>query len=69
MDTPHYLPVYFSNITLRFLPVLDLVIHRCLELLPQNKWLELLLEHIGPLYKFHGNSEMLLFLISFETRS
>ncbi|XP_064625436.1 mediator of RNA polymerase II transcription subunit 23-like [Lineus longissimus] len=48
------LPVYFGNVCLRFLPVLDIVIHRFLEL-PSglSKSLETLFEHLGGLYKFH----------------
>lgn len=48
-----YLPVYFGNVCLRFLPVFDIVIHRFLELPPVIKSLETLLEHLGGLYKFH----------------
>ncbi|XP_014240192.1 mediator of RNA polymerase II transcription subunit 23 [Cimex lectularius] len=48
------LPVYFGNVCLRFLPVFDIVIHRCLELTPQvAKSLETLLDLLGSLYKFH----------------
>jgi len=35
--------------------VFDIVIHRYLELPPVTKSLETLLEHLGCLYKFHGN--------------
>uniref|UniRef100_A0A8C2FL38 Mediator of RNA polymerase II transcription subunit 23 n=1 Tax=Cyprinus carpio TaxID=7962 RepID=A0A8C2FL38_CYPCA len=49
-----YLPIYFSNVCLRFLPVFDIVIHRFLELLPVSKSLETLLDHLGGLYKFHA---------------
>ncbi|KAJ8008996.1 hypothetical protein DPEC_G00084220 [Dallia pectoralis] len=49
----HYLPIYFGNVCLRFLPVFDIVIHRFLELLPVSKSLETLLDHLGGLYKFH----------------
>ncbi|KAL4675847.1 hypothetical protein H8959_009992 [Pygathrix nigripes] len=48
-----YLPIYFGNVCLRFLPVFDIVIHRFLELLPVSKSLETLLDHLGGLYKFH----------------
>ncbi|KAM7295580.1 mediator of RNA polymerase II transcription subunit 23 [Ixodes scapularis] len=49
-----YLPVYFGNICLRFLPVMDIVIHRFLELHPvATISVESLLEHLGCLYKFH----------------
>lgn len=50
------LPVYFGNVCLRFLPVLDIVIHRYLEvqLPPVNKTLEVILDLLGCLYKFHG---------------
>ncbi|XP_046734323.1 mediator of RNA polymerase II transcription subunit 23 [Diprion similis] len=47
------LPVYFGNVCLRFLPVFDIVIHRYLEIPPVTKSLEILLEHLGCLYKFH----------------
>lgn len=48
-----YFPVYFSNICLRFLPVIDVLIHRFIELpnVPMN--LESLLDRLGCLYKFH----------------
>lgn len=50
------LTVYFGNACLRFLPVLDIVIHRFLEMpmTSVNKTLEVLLDHLGCLYKFHG---------------
>lgn len=53
------LPVYFGNVCLRFIPVLDIVIHRFLEMLVNtvNKTLEVILEHLGCLYKFHGEYE------------
>ncbi|TKS76045.1 Mediator of RNA polymerase II transcription subunit 23 [Collichthys lucidus] len=51
---PQYLPIYFGNVCLRFLPVFDIVIHRFLELLPVSKSLETLLDHLGGLYKFHA---------------
>lgn len=54
---PQYLPIYFGNVCLRFLPVFDIVIHRFLELLPVSKSLETLLDHLGGLYKFHGEGE------------
>ncbi|XP_015604323.1 mediator of RNA polymerase II transcription subunit 23 isoform X1 [Cephus cinctus] len=47
------LPVYFGNVCLRFLPVFDIVVHRYLEIPPVSKSLEILLEHLGCLYKFH----------------
>uniref|UniRef100_A0A3Q3JPP4 Mediator of RNA polymerase II transcription subunit 23 n=1 Tax=Monopterus albus TaxID=43700 RepID=A0A3Q3JPP4_MONAL len=50
---PQYLPIYFGNVCLRFLPIFDIVIHRFLELLPVSKSLETLLDHLGGLYKFH----------------
>ncbi|XP_072045774.1 mediator of RNA polymerase II transcription subunit 23-like [Amphiura filiformis] len=54
LSTPqHYLPIYFSNVCLRFLPVFDILIHRFLELPPVSKSLETLLDHLGGLYKFH----------------
>eukprot|EP00795_Rhopilema_esculentum_P007477 gene7477-13251_t len=48
-----YLPMYFGNVCLRFLPVFDIVIHRFLELPPVSKSLESLLDTLGSLYKFH----------------
>ncbi|OQR66851.1 mediator of RNA polymerase II transcription subunit 23-like [Tropilaelaps mercedesae] len=52
----HYLPVYFGNICLRFLPVMDIVIHRLIEL-PMNTSssvsVESMLDHLGVLYRFH----------------
>uniref|UniRef100_H2YVM5 Mediator of RNA polymerase II transcription subunit 23 n=1 Tax=Ciona savignyi TaxID=51511 RepID=H2YVM5_CIOSA len=60
LSRPTY-STYFSNITLRFLPVLDIVIHRCLELPPSSKSLETLLEHLGLLYKFHDQPVTYLF--------
>ncbi|CAN7945661.1 unnamed protein product, partial [Ixodes pacificus] len=57
-----YLPVYFGNICLRFLPVMDIVIHRFLELHPvATISVESLLEHLGCLYKFHGAGATLSF--------
>ncbi|XP_055535725.1 mediator of RNA polymerase II transcription subunit 23 [Wyeomyia smithii] len=48
------LPVYFGNVCLRFLPVLDITIHRYLEVPPtMSKTLDVLLDHLGSLYKFH----------------
>ncbi|XP_022708569.1 mediator of RNA polymerase II transcription subunit 23-like isoform X1 [Varroa jacobsoni] len=52
----HYLPVYFGNICLRFLPVMDIVIHRLIELPVNNSTtvsVESLLDHLGLLYRFH----------------
>lgn len=50
------LPVYFSNVCLRFLPVLDVVIHRFIELPIQHvhQILDVILDHLSILYKFHG---------------
>lgn len=47
------LPVLFGNVCLRFLPVFDIVIHRYLEITAVRKSLEILLDHLGCLYKFH----------------
>ncbi|KAL5016931.1 hypothetical protein ScPMuIL_006520 [Solemya velum] len=49
-----YLPMYFGNLCLRFIPVLDILIHRLLEM-PNSKFqfVETILEHLGGLYKFH----------------
>ncbi|KAH3697073.1 hypothetical protein DPMN_084558 [Dreissena polymorpha] len=48
-----YLPVYFGNICLRFIPVLDILIHRLVEMVAVQKFLESILDNIGGLYKFH----------------
>jgi mediator of RNA polymerase II transcription subunit 23 len=37
-----------------YLQVFDLVIHRFIELPPIGKQIEMLLESLGGLYKFHG---------------
>ncbi|KFB44984.1 AGAP006046-PA-like protein [Anopheles sinensis] len=48
------LPVYFGNVCLRFLPVLDIIVHRYLEVPTQlSKTLDVILDHLGSLYKFH----------------
>lgn len=51
------LPVFFGNVCLRFLPVLDIVVHRHLEVPIHaiDKSLEILLDHLGCLYKFHDH--------------
>ncbi|KAK3781044.1 hypothetical protein RRG08_046348 [Elysia crispata] len=65
-----YLPVYFGNVCLRFIPVLDIIIHRFLELGQMQKSLEIILEHIGGLYKFHDHPITYLYntLFYFEKR-
>ncbi|CAB4065619.1 MED23 [Lepeophtheirus salmonis] len=45
------LPVYFSNVCLRFIPVFDIVVHRFLELPPVAKSLETLIDHFSPSLK------------------
>ncbi|KAF8792022.1 Mediator of RNA polymerase II transcription like protein [Argiope bruennichi] len=52
-----YLPVYFGNVCLRFLPVMDIVIHRFLELPTVSISVEGLLDTLGCLYKFHALPE------------
>uniref|UniRef100_A0A1A9V0S8 Mediator of RNA polymerase II transcription subunit 23 n=1 Tax=Glossina austeni TaxID=7395 RepID=A0A1A9V0S8_GLOAU len=49
------LPVYFSNVCLRFLPVPDVFIHRFIELPIQHvhQILEVILNYLSILYKFH----------------
>jgi mediator of RNA polymerase II transcription subunit 23 len=49
------LPVYFGNVCLRFLPVLDIIIHRYLEMQIDTvaQSLESVLKTLGLLYKFH----------------
>ncbi|KAF2353316.1 Mediator complex subunit Med23 [Trinorchestia longiramus] len=49
------LPIYFTNVCLRFLPVLDIIIHRFLEVHQVHKRLEMVLEQLGSLYKFHDH--------------
>ena len=54
-QTYQSLPVYFSNVCLRFLPVFDLMIQRFLEcphMLGDS--IGLILDQMGSLYKFHG---------------
>lgn len=55
--------MYFGNVCLRFLPVLDIVIHRFLEahMNTPNKPLEIILKHMGCLYKFHGTHKNIPF--------
>ncbi|KAL3868089.1 hypothetical protein ACJMK2_040926 [Sinanodonta woodiana] len=48
-----YLPVYFGNVCLRFIPVLDILIHRLIEMPSVAKFLDNILDHLGTLYKFH----------------
>lgn len=45
--------------------VLDIVIHRFLELPPVGKSLENILEHLGGLYKFHGEHTAMIAPSSF----
>lgn len=63
------LPVYFGNVCLRFLPVFDIVVHRYLEIPPVIKSLEILLEHLGCLYKFHGMCQIKLYRFNKTERS
>ena len=54
LSSPHQtLPIYFTNVCLRFLPVLDIIIHRFLEVVQIHKSLDNILEQLGMLYKFH----------------
>lgn len=55
IDSVQQLPVYFGNVCLRLIPVIDIIIHRLLEILTPtlHKTLEFLLDHLGSLYKFH----------------
>lgn len=48
-------PVCFGNVCLRFLPVLDVVIHRLIEFSTNQtmKALENILDSVGCLYKYH----------------
>jgi mediator of RNA polymerase II transcription subunit 23 len=48
-----YLPVYFSNICLRFIPVIDIIIHKFIEVPAAPISIEKLLDSCGCLYKFH----------------
>ncbi|KAL1517084.1 hypothetical protein ABEB36_000893 [Hypothenemus hampei] len=45
---------YFGNVCLRLLPVFDIVVHRFIEIVQVQKSLEILLDHLGCLYKFHN---------------
>ena len=64
------LPIYFTNVCLRFLPVLDIIIHRFLEVQQVHKRLEMVLEQLGALYKFHDHPITYLYntLHYYETR-
>ncbi|CAH4038427.1 mediator of RNA polymerase II transcription subunit 23 isoform X1 [Pieris brassicae] len=64
------IPVYLSNVCLRFIPVLDIVVHRHLEIPQVCKNLEQLLEHLGYLYKFHERPVSFLYntLHYYETK-
>ena len=53
VSSHQYLPVYFSNICLRFIPVIDVIIHRFIELPSVPIPIEKLLDSCGCLYKFH----------------
>ncbi|KAJ8970204.1 hypothetical protein NQ314_001351 [Rhamnusium bicolor] len=61
---------YFGNVCLRFLPVFDIVVHRFLEIPQVTKSLEILLEHLGCLYKFHDRPVTYLYntLHYYETK-
>jgi len=55
LQTPEYLPTYFGNVCLRFVPVLDILLHRLLELPPPqgSPVIEAILNEYGMLFKFH----------------
>lgn len=55
------IPVYLSNVCLRFIPVLDIVVHRHFEVPQVSKNLEQLLDHLGHLYKFHDRPVTFLY--------
>lgn len=50
-----YLPVYFGNVCLRFIPVLDILLHRIIEQPSLSNLAEKILESLGILYKFHDH--------------
>ena len=52
-----HLPIYFSNLSLRFVPVLDVVIHRMIELPPKNSrtWLIEILRTFSGLFAYHDS--------------
>ncbi|KAJ8925039.1 hypothetical protein NQ315_001210 [Exocentrus adspersus] len=52
---------YFGNVCLRFLPVFDILVHRFLEIREVTKSLEIILEHLGCLYKFHDRPVTFLY--------
>lgn len=63
------LPVYFSNVCLRFLPVLDVVIHRFIEMQHVHQIAEVILDHLSILYKFHGKTaKPLIFRLKFHCK-
>ena len=51
------LPTYYSNLCLRFVPILDIVIHRLIELPPKNcrKWLVEILRVYSRLFAYHDS--------------
>ncbi|XP_068748521.1 mediator of RNA polymerase II transcription subunit 23-like [Montipora capricornis] len=61
VPTVQYLPIYFGNVCLRFLPVFDIVIQRFVELAPVHTSLDCLLDHLGCLYKFHDRPVTFLY--------
>nr|KAG5705861.1 hypothetical protein BaRGS_030751 [Batillaria attramentaria] len=65
-----YLPVYFGNVCLRFIPVFDVMVHRFLELPAVEKLLSSVLDQIGCLYKFHDHPVTYLYntLFYYEKR-
>ena len=52
-----HLPIYFSNLCLRFVPVLDIIIHRMIELPPKNSraWLIEILRAFSGLFAYHDS--------------
>jgi mediator of RNA polymerase II transcription subunit 23 len=56
------LPIYYSNVCLRFIPVLDVVVHRFLEFgAGAMPTLDGILEHLKSLYRFHDHPIMYVF--------
>lgn len=57
------LPMYFGNVCLRFIPVLDIIINRFLEapIMAILNPFDAILEHLGCLYKFHDRPVTFLY--------
>ncbi|KAI6655041.1 Mediator of RNA polymerase II transcription subunit 23-like [Oopsacas minuta] len=61
-EMPKPLPPFCGNVLTRFLPVIDIVVHRLIEVPPDAaKSLDNLILQISPLYKYHPKPIMFLY--------